>query len=251
MTTGSSFTIILRCRRVERRARLPTQPHPNRHLQSQTDSSKPPDGQAQTEFSEILLETFVNPQPAGKQQKHARQNAGDEQRPRQCSDLGDQFPLLPGDVFLRRVEEDLIILVAGQNTAPDQQDYKNSRNNSPDNQKIKDRGCKGAFHGDLRMNRPAMPAGIEAGKGYCVFLAGSIAPQIEISRVNYQENECRPDYPRFAFVDALSSFFKSFAGSLLDWAHIAHIGLALTKDRPAGRIKNASQVVGSHQGQLS
>ena len=101
------------------------------------------------------------------------------------------------------------------------------------------------------MNRPAMPAGIEAGKGYCVFLAGSIAPQMEISRVNYQENECRPDYPRFAFVDALSSFFKSFAGSLLDWAHIAHIGLALTKDRPAGSIKNASQVVGSHQGQLS
>ena len=45
-----------------------------------------------------------------------------------------------------------------------------------------------------------------------MFLAGSIAPQIEISRVNYQENKCRPDYPRLAFVDALSSFFKSLCG---------------------------------------
>src|SRR5690349_21019684 len=60
-----------------------------------------------------MLKSFVNPQATRKQQKHSREDAGDQQWTGQRIDSGDQFALFSSHMFFRCVEEDLIVLVTG------------------------------------------------------------------------------------------------------------------------------------------
>src|SRR5438067_11008663 len=100
-------------------------------------------------------------------------------------------------MLFRRVQEDLIVFVARQSAAPDEQKDEDSGDGTPGNQQIKDRGCKRVIHGNLPIE-PARSAGrTVAGMGVVAcFYPGSIAPQMEMSRVNYRENRFTPKAPR-------------------------------------------------------
>ena len=96
-----------------------------------------------------MPEAFVDPQPASEQQKHSGENSGDEQRARERSDLRDQLALVPGHMFFRRVKENLIVFVTGQNTAPNKQNNEYGGDDPPGDQKVQNGAVWRGFHGDL------------------------------------------------------------------------------------------------------
>src|SRR6266568_8941006 len=98
---------------------------------------------------EVLFEAFVDPEAACQQKKRTGQYPADEQRARQRSDFDNQLALFPCHVFFGRINEDLIILMTGENAAPNEQNDEYGGNDPPGDQKVQYRPVKRGFHGDL------------------------------------------------------------------------------------------------------
>src|SRR3989475_1689156 len=98
---------------------------------------------------EVLFQAFVDPEAACQQKKRTGQYPADEQRARQRSDLDNQLALFPCHVFFRRINEDLIIFMTGENAAPNEQNDEYGGKDPPSDQNAQYRPVKRGFHSDL------------------------------------------------------------------------------------------------------
>jgi len=132
--------------------------HRNNPRSRAPDETSRPGGDGDEELEETL-EAWPEQHPGNYEKQNPCNDAGSHQGPRELVDFHHKFSLLSGHVFFRRVKEDLIVLVAGQNTPPNEENNKDSGGNAPCNNHVKALSLLAAlwFHGDLPLDRSAVP----------------------------------------------------------------------------------------------
>ena len=85
-----------------------------------------------------MLQPLIQPETAGGEEQDARQNAGHHDWFRQRVDTLHQRTLFFGHVFFCGIEKELVVLVALQQIAPNDQCQKYSGDDPPGDQRVKD-----------------------------------------------------------------------------------------------------------------